>query len=238
VSRVRGKKREAANGKRERSVVMPALGGFLLGAATVLFILWLYSGPAVRPAAPRPVVPAAEATKETAGEAGPWYQAPAPVAPAPPPPGVLADLAERGLLVPVQGVGHSQLQDTFGDARGDGTRAHEALDIMAPRGTPVLAVEDGRIQKIFTSKQGGLTLYQFDPSETYCYYYAHLEGYADGLIGGQAVRKGQVLGYVGTTGNAPPNAPHLHFAIFRLTPEKQWWKGDPVNPYEVLRGLR
>ncbi len=109
---------------------------------------------------------------------------------------------------------------------------------MAPRNTPVLAVEDGRIVKLFSSQQGGLTIYQFDPQETYAYYYAHLERYTDGLHEGQAVRKGQVIGYVGTTGNAAPDAPHLHFAIFRLTPEKQWWKGDPLNPFEVWRGRR
>ncbi|HBL27551.1 MAG TPA: metalloendopeptidase [Acidobacteria bacterium] len=161
-----------------------------------------------------------------------------PAIPLPPAGERAGDLAERGLLVPVQGVGRAALRDTFGETRGDGTRAHEALDILAPRGTPVLAVEGGTVRKLYASERGGLTLYQFDPSETYAYYYAHLDRYADGLAEGQELTKGQVLGFVGSTGNAAPDAPHLHFAIFRLTPEKQWWKGDPINPFEVLRGLR
>jgi murein DD-endopeptidase MepM/ murein hydrolase activator NlpD len=145
----------------------------------------------------------------------------------------VGDLRGRDLEIPVAGVDADELRDTFGDARG--TRAHEALDIMAPRNTPVRAVEDGRIARLFTSEAGGLTIYQFDPSETYTYYYAHLDHYASGLKEGQAVRRGQVIGYVGSTGNASPDAPHLHFAIFRLTPERQWWKGEPINPYPVLK---
>jgi murein DD-endopeptidase MepM/ murein hydrolase activator NlpD len=107
---------------------------------------------------------------------------------------------------------------------------------MAPRGTPVRAVEDGTIAKLFESRGGGgLTIYQFDPSETFCYYYAHLDGYALGIREGQTVRRGQVIGYVGSTGNASPDAPHLHFTIFQLTPERKWWKGEPLNPYPVFR---
>jgi len=141
-------------------------------------------------------------------------------------------LRDRNLTIPVVGVQRDDLRDTFSDARG--SAAHEALDIMAPRHTPVLAVEDGRIQKLFTSKPGGLTIYQFDPTDTFTYYYAHLDRYADGLHEGQTVRRGDVIGYVGSTGNASPEAPHLHFAIFRLTPERQWWKGEPINPYPVF----
>ena len=100
---------------------------------------------------------------------------------------------------------------------------------------PVRAVEDGRIAKLFTSEAGGLTIYHFDPSETFAYYYAHLDRYAAGLEEGQRVRRGQVIGYVGSTGNASEDAPHLHFAIFRLTPERQWWKGEPINPYPILK---
>ena len=144
------------------------------------------------------------------------------------------DLRDRDLRVPVEGIDKDDLRDTFSDAR-DG-RAHEALDIMAPRDTPVLAVEDGTIQKLFTSKAGGFTIYQFDPTLTFSYYYAHLDRYADDLHEGRAVRRGDVIGYVGSTGNASPEAPHLHFAIFRLTPERQWWKGEPINPYPVFTG--
>jgi murein DD-endopeptidase MepM/ murein hydrolase activator NlpD len=146
------------------------------------------------------------------------------------------ELRARDLFLPVEGVEASALRDTFYDSRNG--RAHEAIDIMAPRETPVRSVEDGRVARIFSSKAGGLTLYVFDPTETFCYYYAHLERYANGLTEGQAIERGQVLGYVGTTGNAPENAPHLHFAIFRLTPEKRWWQGEPVNPYPVLGGGR
>ena len=146
----------------------------------------------------------------------------------------VADLRERDLEMPVMGIDADDLRDTFSDARG-AARAHEAIDIMAPRHTPVRAVEGGRIVKLFTSDAGGLTIYQFDPSETFSYYYAHLDRYANGLTEGQTVRKGQVIGYVGSTGNAAEDAPHLHFAIFRLTPERQWWKGEPINPYPILR---
>ena len=142
-------------------------------------------------------------------------------------------LRDRHLTMPVD-VDRDDLRNTFADARGS-SRAHEALDVMAPRNTPVRAVEDGRIQKLFTSKAGGLTIYEFDPTETFTYYYAHLDRYADDLREGQMVRRGDVIGYVGSTGNASPDAPHLHFAIFRLTEEKRWWEGTPIDPYEVLR---
>ena len=96
-------------------------------------------------------------------------------------------------------------------------------------------IEEGKVARLFFSKAGGITVYQFDPTEQYCYYYAHLERYADGLVEGQELRKGQVIGYVGTTGNAPKDTPHLHFAIFRLTEAKRWWEGTPIDPYDVLR---
>jgi len=147
----------------------------------------------------------------------------------------IAMLRRRGLEFPVEGIDRDELRDTFSDTRGQG-RSHEALDIMAPRGTPVRAVEDGTIAKLFESRGGGgLTIYQFDPAETFCYYYAHLDGYAPGIREGQTVRRGQVIGYVGSTGNAPPDAPHLHFTIFQLTPERKWWKGGPLNPYPVFK---
>lgn len=147
--------------------------------------------------------------------------------------------APAALLIPVSGISAEQLDDSFADGRG-GTRVHEAIDIMAPAGTPVVAAADGRIVKLFTSVPGGLTIYQFDPGETLAYYYAHLQGYADGLVEGQEVRRGDVIGYVGSTGNADPSAPHLHFAIFMLGPEKNWWQGTAVNPYPLLvsRGPR
>jgi murein DD-endopeptidase MepM/ murein hydrolase activator NlpD len=142
-------------------------------------------------------------------------------------------LEGRDLLVPVEGVEPDKLVRSFSDARGG--RKHEALDILAPRNTPVKAVEGGTIARLFSSKAGGITIYQFDPSEQYCYYYAHLERYAEGLAEGNTVRKGQVIGFVGTSGNAPKDTPHLHFAIFQLTAAKRWWEGTPIDPYEVLR---
>jgi murein DD-endopeptidase MepM/ murein hydrolase activator NlpD len=143
-------------------------------------------------------------------------------------------LADRNLDIPVQGIKRDQLVRSFHDERGR-DREHEAIDILAPRNTPVIAVEDGRIAKLFLSKAGGNTIYQFDPAGEYCYYYAHLERYADGLREGDPVSRGEVIGYVGTSGNAPKDTPHLHFAVFRLTPEKHWWEGTPLDPYDILR---
>jgi murein DD-endopeptidase MepM/ murein hydrolase activator NlpD len=137
------------------------------------------------------------------------------------------------ILMPVVGVLPSQLTDTYEQARSGG-RVHRALDILAPRGTPVVAAVDGTIRKLFTSNAGGLTIYQFDRDESRVYYYAHLDAYADGLREGEVVRQGTVIGYVGTTGNAPPGTPHLHFAVEILPPTKEWWKGEPVNPYPIL----
>lgn len=181
-------------------------------------------------------------------EPPPFTFPPAPASPTPPPldvqsptepprslthaPADLADfdrLRARALAVPVQGKTARDIKDNFAELRG--ARAHEAIDILAPRGTPVVAVADGTVKKLFTSDRGGLTVYQFDPEEAYSYYYAHLDRYAGGLAEGKRLARGDVVGYVGTSGNAPPNTPHLHFAIFRLGPEKHWWEGTPINPY-------
>jgi murein DD-endopeptidase MepM/ murein hydrolase activator NlpD len=136
-------------------------------------------------------------------------------------------------MIPVDGMRLGNIKDNFDQPRG-AERHHEALDIMAPKGTKVVAAADGKVVKLFTSKPGGLTIYQFDPTEKYAYYYAHLDHYADGLKEGADIKRGDLIGYVGVTGNADPNAPHLHFAVFELTPEKQWWKGTPVDPYPLL----
>ena len=146
----------------------------------------------------------------------------------------LSRLRARGLSLPVSAVSAAQLSDTYTQARSGGA-THEALDIMAARGTPVLAVEDGRVTKLFSSKAGGITLYQFDAAAEYVYYYAHLDRYADGMLEGDTVTKGQIIGYVGSTGNAAPDAPHLHFAVFRLGPERKWWRGTPINPFLIWR---
>jgi murein DD-endopeptidase MepM/ murein hydrolase activator NlpD len=147
---------------------------------------------------------------------------------------VTEDLRSRALTLPVQGIKKDDLRDTFNELRG-GTRRHEAIDILAPRNTPVFAVEDGKVARLFLSDAGGITMYQYDPTETYVYYYAHLERYAEGLKEGNTIKRGQVIGYVGTTGNAPRDTPHLHFAIFKMTNDKRWWQGTPIDPYSVLR---
>ena len=179
----------------------------------------------VTPAQASSSIPPAAAS--TMGPAGSTTVATA--TPAIPPPPL------TGLLIPVDGVKAGALIDTFNDARSQG-RVHDAIDIMSARGTPVLAAGDGKVEKLFTSKQGGLTIYQFDPTTAYAYYYAHLDRYADGLAEGKTVRRGEVIGYVGSTGNASPDAPHLHFAIFVLGPEKRWWQGTAINPYPLLGG--
>lgn len=145
--------------------------------------------------------------------------------------------ASSSLLMPVAEVKANQLSDTFNDARGGG-RIHDAIDIMAPKGTAVFAVNDGKVVKLFNSKLGGLTVYQFDPGETHAYYYAHLDSYAVSIKEGDAIKRGDLIGYVGSTGNASPEAPHLHFAIFVLGPEKKWWQGTAINPYPLLGGVQ
>jgi lipoprotein-anchoring transpeptidase ErfK/SrfK len=146
---------------------------------------------------------------------------------------LVRELQARHLDIPVPGVRAAQLVPSFRDARTG--HVHEALDILSPRGTPVIAVEDGTIVKLFLSKPGGKTIYQFDPTRRFAYYYAHLDRYAEGLKEGQAVRRGETIGFVGSTGNADAANPHLHFGIFLLTPERRWWKGTAIDPFAVLR---
>ena len=133
---------------------------------------------------------------------------------------------------PIEGLKAKDLFDSFEEMRGKSK--HEAIDIMKPRGTPVHAVVDGVIAKLFLSKPGGNTIYLFDSAGVFCYYYAHLDGYAAKLAEGQHVTRGEAIGYVGSSGNANPNAPHLHFTIFALGPEKHWWHGTPINAYSYL----
>ncbi len=145
----------------------------------------------------------------------------------------VATLRARRLTIPALGVSASALVSSFNDARSG--HRHEAIDILAPRGTDVVAVEDGKVAKLFTSDAGGLTIYEFDPKQQFVYYYAHLDGYASGLNEGDEVTRGQVIGYVGTTGNAPKNTPHLHFAISKLGADHRWWGGTALDPYLVWR---
>jgi murein DD-endopeptidase MepM/ murein hydrolase activator NlpD len=133
---------------------------------------------------------------------------------------------------PIRGLALANLRDTFGEVHNG--HAHEAIDIPEPRGTPVRAVVSGTVRKLFLSKPGGNTIYQFDEMGVYCYYYAHLDGYVEGLREGMRIEHGDVIGFVGSTGNADSRAPHLHLAIFELGPERLWWKGKAVNPYPGL----
>ena len=137
------------------------------------------------------------------------------------------------LRVPIDDASVDSFKGGFTERRGE--RQHEAVDILAPRNTPVHAIEAGSVAKLFVSKQGGITIYQFDPTGRLCYYYAHLERYAPGLKEGDTVQQGEVIGYVGTTGNAPPNTPHLHLAVFEVGADHKWWKGRALDPYLVFK---
>ena len=155
-----------------------------------------------------------------------------------PTPGDAAAPAPRAtgshLAVPVAGVARDALVDTFGQPRDGGARHHEAIDIMAPRGTPVLAAADGRVDRLFDSAAGGRTIYVRSIDGATMYYYAHLDAYREGLAEGQVVRRGDAIATVGATGNADPAAPHLHFSVLRTSPQQGWSEGRPVDPYPLL----
>jgi murein DD-endopeptidase MepM/ murein hydrolase activator NlpD len=180
-------------------------------------------GPPVPPPEGAPAPPPAAISPTSVGSAERAATEPASLTPAPP----------MHLSMPLAGVDSSTLNDSFHEMR-DGHQ-HEAVDIPAARNTPVKAVAEGNVAKLFTSKEGGLTVYQFDNSGQYAFYYAHLDRYAKGLKEGTLLRKGDVLGYVGTTGDAPPDTPHLHFAVFKLGPDKKWWQGTALDPLPMLK---
>jgi len=141
------------------------------------------------------------------------------------------------LFFPVAGYDAKPLADSFGDARDGGDRRHNAIDIMAPRGTPVLSVEDGRILRLSKSSKGGITVYATDPEERFVFYYAHLDRYHTNIFAGQPLLRGDTIGYVGTTGNAPAHAPHLHFQMMHMPADRKYWNGEPINPYPFLRPI-
>jgi murein DD-endopeptidase MepM/ murein hydrolase activator NlpD len=225
---------------RTRGAVL-FLAGFLVGGLFVYYILWRTGGlmaghpvtltsreiadRVLATPAPRPTTPPSTPTESA--------PRPTPDAAAVTTPSLSAfSLAGEVLAMPVEGARRQDLHDSFSESR-DGRR-HEAIDILAPRGTPVDAAVDGSIAKLFTSARGGLTIYEFDRASNYCYYYAHLDRYAEGLHDGQLVQRGQRIGYVGTTGDAPPQTPHLHFSIFKLGPDHRWWEGVAIDPYPAL----
>ncbi|HYJ81763.1 MAG TPA: M23 family metallopeptidase [Allosphingosinicella sp.] len=148
-------------------------------------------------------------------------------------------LGPTGLAVPVAGVKAGELQDTYTQSRSGGARVHNAIDIMAPHGTAVIAAAPGTVEKLFDSKGGGgITAYVRSPDGKWMFYYAHLQAYAPGLHEGQAVKQGDAIGTVGSTGNANPAGPHLHFAINRMAEGEKWYDGTPINPYPLLVGTK
>lgn len=218
-------------------LVFAASLGFLAGMLVMAAVVTIFpSGAAGMADAPVEAASAEIEVKPSRKEAPPVAPPPAQAVAAAPALSAnpFEDLRQRHLTLPVEGIRKEDLRDNFNDMRG-GTRRHEAIDVLAPRNTPVLAVEDGKIAKLFFSDAGGITIYQFDPTGNYVYYYAHLERYADDVREGRNVKRGHVIGYVGTTGNAPRDTPHLHFAIFKMGEDKKWWQGTPIDPYSVLR---
>jgi peptidoglycan LD-endopeptidase LytH len=145
-----------------------------------------------------------------------------------------AYLRARRLVLPVAGVGRSRIRDSFDEARDGGARTHRAIDILAPRRTPVLSADDGIVLRLTTSAKGGISLYAADAAERVVYYYAHLDGYHPRLAQGALLAKGDTIGYVGTTGNAPKDVPHLHFQVMRMRGDGRFWDGEPINPYAFL----
>jgi murein DD-endopeptidase MepM/ murein hydrolase activator NlpD len=148
----------------------------------------------------------------------------------------LERLRNKDLVIPVAGVGPSRIEDTFSAGRDGGERQHNAVDILAPRNTPVVAADDGVILRMSSNALGGITIYTVDREHEFVYYYAHLDHYRKGVKAGQAIRKGDTLAFVGTTGNAPKNVPHLHFQIMLWPSDGKYWYGEPVNPYPILHG--
>jgi murein DD-endopeptidase MepM/ murein hydrolase activator NlpD len=180
--------------------------------AVLLAVLLAACGPALRPLPPLGPVPATPAEPPAA-----------PGAPAP-----TATAALR-LMVPVEGIDPARIPDSFSAAR-DGQRVHRAVDILAPRGTPVLAADSGVVLRLSSNNLGGITVYALDHTARYVFYYAHLERYRDDLAEGMKLAQGDVIGYVGTTGNAPPNTPHLHFQVMLRREDGRYWEGTPLDP--------
>jgi murein DD-endopeptidase MepM/ murein hydrolase activator NlpD len=147
-------------------------------------------------------------------------------------------LRERHLIIPVVGVSASRLEDTFGDGRDGGERQHNAIDILAPRNTPIIAADDGVILRMSSNALGGITIFATDTDRRFVYYYAHLDHYDGSAYAGRKISRGDTLGYVGTTGNAPKDIPHLHFQIMRWPADGKYWAGEPIDPYPFLKSGR
>lgn len=219
---------------------LPFTERIVLPAMRRVFFVTLLAGACARPVLYYP-------TPESAGIVPP----PAPVVatPAPPRAVVPADsnassassdaeyLRRRHILLPVAGADMSRVDDTFNDGRDGGERTHHAIDILAPRGTPILSADDGRILRMSTNTLGGISMYTVDSDARLVYYYAHMDRYNDAMSPGRAIVKGDTLGFVGTTGNAPKDTPHLHFQVMRWPADGKYWNGEPIDPFEALGGI-
>jgi len=200
-----------------------------------VLILTAFAGACARPVLYYP-------TPESAGlppapAAVPPASPPAPPADAASPVSDADYLRSRHIIVPVAGADMSRVDDTFNDARDGGDRVHRAIDILAPRGTPILSADDGKILRMSTNTLGGISMYTIDTEGRLVYYYAHMERYNDAMSPGRTIVKGDTLGYVGTTGNAPKDTPHLHFQVMRWPADGKYWNGEPIDPYESLGGV-
>jgi len=178
---------------------------------------------------PTPTQPATDAS--TPLPVPPSTPLPVPSSPALPTP---ESALPNNLIVPVAGVRPDQLRDTFSESRSEG-RVHDAIDIAAPLGTPVLAAADGTIIKLFHSERGGTTVYQLSTDQKFIYYYAHLDRYAEGLTEGRFAKQGETIAYVGDSGNAGAGNYHLHFSVALVSDPKRYWEGVNINPYPLLR---
>ena len=215
---------------------------FLVLLLAFIGLIWLSTGrvssPSVVESIPVPVVaqpsPLVAQPSPSVAEPSPSVSEPTPSVAEPSPAEEPNFVGHVKLIVPVAGVRPDQLLDTFSQTRSEG-RTHDAIDIMAPAETPVLAAADGQIQKLFQSELGGTTIYQLSGDRQLIFYYAHLARYADGLTEGKQVRQGEVIAYVGDTGNAGAGNYHLHFSIAVVSHPKRYWEGTNINPYPLLR---
>ncbi|GLR48547.1 M23 family metallopeptidase [Sphingomonas astaxanthinifaciens] len=210
----------------------------IFGNAVVFAVLalggWLWWHNVTRSA--DPPSGAVAVLSETASQVGVDAAAGAPRVASPARTGPL-QLGPTGLAIPVVGIKASELTDTFTQSRAGGARVHNAIDIMAPRGTPVISASDGTVEKLYFSHGGGgISAYVRSSDGAWMHYYAHLDSYAPTLREGARIRRGDPIGMVGSTGNASPDGPHLHYAIYRMAPGERWWQGTPINPYPQLAG--
>jgi peptidoglycan LD-endopeptidase LytH len=204
-----------------RSISLLALGVLASAAACSRPVLYYPTPVATVGAAPKPVI-ASPAPSAPAAAAAPAADA--------------EYLSLRHLLLPVAGADAARLEDTFFEGR-DGDRVHRAIDILAPRGTPILSADDGKILRMSTNTLGGISMYTVDTQNKLVYYYAHMDHYNDAMSPGRGIVKGDTLGFVGTTGNAPKDTPHLHFQVMRWPADGKYWNGEPIDPFVALGGL-